>query len=518
MLRESPLVTKTVSELRLMLDRDNLRALPSMHHLCRDMGVSVRTIRAAVRELARQGRLRCSQGRRITVIGRKDSAAPADDHTAAGNRLFALIRARIQAGDYRVNEPLPKSAYFSIEEHVSPNTVSLAFARLRRDGLIYKKGKRWFAGKQPRMKDPAGRDRRRGTVLLITPPTWEMRNFLMSAFLVPFSNPLVHELRSHDILLQLVFFEKGDRSQNAAEEVYPSGVEEIEALVRSLDDGYMGALLYCGWGIPECATAVIRALMNFGKPVIDFDPTDKHQALAKEVVSWGKKRFYHSRFDEISAVRAALQSLADHGHRIVGLPVYTSVDYYDWVSRRVSLIEKCARQCTPEITIIREEQKEKFWRIEMPFDPAHHAEALHKAFDGSAAPSPLLGVDQRRSLRNLLLNNTPSIVNLLNTKGLTAILALNDAVAREIHLWLKYVGMRVPEEISLISFDNSVELYHLPVSTVDFGFSRLGYQVAHFFINDIPISAGPGGDMPGICTVFDKGSIGAPGVRRPLKG
>jgi DNA-binding LacI/PurR family transcriptional regulator len=120
----------------------------------------------------------------------------------------------------------------------------------------------------------------------------------------------------------------------------------------------------------------------------------------------------------------------------------------------------------------------------------------------------------QQSLKALLLANTPSIVNLLSTKGLSALVALNDGMAIEIHLWLKFAGIRVPRDLSIVSFDNAIDYYHLPISTVDFGFARLGYQAAHVFIGDIPVRSGADGDMPGACTVIDKGSIGTPGLRR----
>jgi hypothetical protein len=107
---------------------------------------------------------------------------------------------------------------------------------------------------------------------------------------------LTTELHNRGILLTLAFFEKGERSRNIEEEAFPSGIDEIERLVRSLGDDYLGALLYCGWGVPESAAAVIRMLLGFKKPVADFDPTEKHHALAREVAAWEKPVFYHARF------------------------------------------------------------------------------------------------------------------------------------------------------------------------------------------------------------------------------
>jgi DNA-binding LacI/PurR family transcriptional regulator len=85
----------------------------------------------------------------------------------------------------------------------------------------------------------------------------------------------------------------------------------------------------------------------------------------------------------------------------------------------------------------------------------------------------------------------------------------------------------------MVSFDNSAESVYIPLSTIDFGLPRLGYLAAHIFINDIPVHADHEGNIAGLCTLVDQGSIGpasrhggrgiramlrtGPSVRRPRK-
>ena len=49
-----------------------------------------------------------------------------------------------------------------------------------------------------------------------------------------------------------------------------------------------------------------------------------------------------------------------------------------------------------------------------------------------------------------------------------------------------------------------------PVSTVDYGFERLGYLAAHVFIGDIDVPCGSDGNVGGVCALMDRGSIGKP--------
>jgi DNA-binding LacI/PurR family transcriptional regulator len=94
---------------------------------------------------------------------------------------------------------------------------------------------------------------------------------------------------------------------------------------------------------------------------------------------------------------------------------------------------------------------------------------------------------------------------LLNAK-VTALAGMNDRLAQEEYFWLKLAGIAVPGRISMVSFDNIPESIAFPISTIDFGFGRLGYLAAHAFIGDIPISADRNGSVPGICTLIDRGS------------
>jgi len=494
------LTAKTVRSLLDLIDQQDLSVLPSMHKLARKLGISVWTVRAAVKQLVGQGRLRCSQGRPITVAGR----APDSSASAATTRLSALLERRIVDGEYRVNQPLPKAARIVLEEHVSPNTVAAALVQLRDKELIHKAGKRWIAGPGLSVKQ-SRRTQRFRSVLLLTPLGWESRNFYSTTFITAFSRALVSELHDHGTMLSLAFFDKASGARSAEEGPVPSGVHEIRSYVKALGDDYLGTMIYFGWGIPDSAAEVVRMLTTFGKPILDFDHGDRHQMFSREVASWNKSVWRRCHFDERAAVEVAVQALAERGHSIAGVPVYLS-ESYNWTDHRVSLIKEIAAKAG--IVVETREQKEKFWKYESDFDPGSYSKELLAALLQSGMQAGASPVLQRQSLRSLLLNSTPSLTDLIKTKGLSALIALSDDMAREIYLWLKFAGIRVPESISLVSFDNNVEFYHMPVSTVDFGFARLGYLAAHAFIGDIPVRAGRGGEMPGICTLINKGSIG----------
>jgi DNA-binding LacI/PurR family transcriptional regulator len=99
---------------------------------------------------------------------------------------------------------------------------------------------------------------------------------------------------------------------------------------------------------------------------------------------------------------------------------------------------------------------------------------------------------------------------LLGPGQVTALVALNDLVARELYLWTTYAGIKVPGDLSMVAFDNSFACRHFPVSTIDFGFSRLGYLAAHLLIGDIPVRADRNGNIPARPMLISRGSIAGP--------
>ena len=104
----------------------------------------------------------------------------------------------------------------------------------------------------------------------------------------------------------------------------------------------------------------------------------------------------------------------------------------------------------------------------------------------------------------------PRLKRVAEKTNFTAFIAPNDAFAQEYFFWFSSLGIKIPEDISIVSFDNNLDTHLLPLSTVDFGFQRLGYQAAHLFIGDIGITADSGGTIISRSELIDRGSIAAP--------
>jgi len=487
--------------LRREIHEESLPGDISISRIARRHSVSLHTAWKAVRACAGEGLLTCRQGKKI-ALANQSKAGPA----GAEERLYASIRDGIINGAFRAGFPLPKVNYFVVSEKASPNTICSVFSRLEAGGLVYKRGKSWIVGKKTGPFAPSASASNPPTVLLLTSLDLEWNRFYKFAEIVPFSRMLVSELHDHGIMLSLAFMDKPAQSPAGSELPIPSGEEEIAAHVASLGTGYQGTLVYCGMGPPPSTQPCMTALSRFDKPIVYFDHRDEDRDFFEKMAPLCKGRLYYLHFDESAADRLAVQTLVDLGHRCIGLPV-PQVSGHAWIARRVEHIRGLAGEYQPSPKIVVVEQNEKFWRyFEEEFDLSRYAEYLSAYFADADRRAGAPGIERRQSLRAALVRNTPSLVELFRTRGLTACIALGDFMAREIYLWCVYTGVEVPGRVSLLSFDNNIETNHFPISTIDFGFPRLGYQAAHIFINDIPIP-GRKGDVPGICRLMDRGSL-----------
>jgi len=496
-----PIFLRVAQELRARVNAGFVDEPQSIGSMAKVWGISRCTMRKAVLVLAGDGLVDCTQGR---PIRRKDPNPERTQphYSPAESRFHEIIKSRILDGTYRWGASIPKVNYFIVSDRVSSTTVAAACSRLAGEGLIFKSGKHWIVGNCRRFPSLSDAGSRRPTVLLVFPLGLQWNAYFTHSFVVPYSLSLAEELQQLGRATSMAFINEGESTELQV----PVGAGKIVAFAKSLGDNYCGAHVYFGVQPPAESIDCLRALLKLGEPLVLFDHAGEYENLATGLRTQRKRPFYRCHMDERGAVRLALQSLADAGHTRIGVPFYKG---FTWALHRCALIEDVAKEIHPRPEIIIAEQKETFWRYSGGFDLSQYTRQLESGLQRLPERASE-GTRGRDSLRAKLLAQTPSLIGLLVQQGVTAILALNDGMAREIYLWTRYVGLSVPRDVSIISFDNSVECRNFPVSTIDFGFSRLGYRAAHVFIGDIPVKADRYGNVPGICTLVDRGSIGKP--------
>jgi DNA-binding LacI/PurR family transcriptional regulator len=284
------------------------------------------------------------------------------------------------------------------------------------------------------------------------------------------------------------------------------GINAIAKSIREWGDLYQGAVVLDQYAGAEAMREWADVLGARGKkPVVYFDHTGEHESFTRKELQCGAG-FYRLYLDEKSAVQLAAERLAALGHRTVGvLPV--PHDNHPWVRRRIALLKRTVARDASRLSIIDAEHEEPFWMISPASNPADTAGFQEKLFAavrrGKQRGSGIRSVPSAAEI----LRATPSLGSLIR-KGATAIVGLNDWMAYLYLLWCIATGIDVPGELSLISFDNSRDLRQFPLSSIDFGFGRLGYLAARILCGARPDDPGGAGAIPGICTLADRGSLG----------
>ena len=170
--------------------------------------------------------------------------------------------------------------------------------------------------------------------------------------------------------------------------------------------------------------------------------------------------------------------------RAIGIPdpgssvEETSVKH--WMRKRLGLIRRLAGRFTPPLVCHFVEQNEQsftpcdfndLWRV-----PEPDCREERREF-------PPVSIEPKTE-------ESPSLDYLINQCKVTALVALNDNYARDYYLWLKLNGIRIPQDLSLIGFDNSNVGHPFGLTTVDMGHNYLGHQAAGILTGRIPVPSG----------------------------
>ena len=90
---------------------------------------------------------------------------------------------------------------------------------------------------------------------------------------------------------------------------------------------------------------------------------------------------------------------------------------------------------------------------------------------------------------------------------------VGDEAACRQYAAIRRAGLRIPEDISLISFDNAPWLRPYPISSVDFGTEALGYDAFQLFYKLVSIHIGQKRLLQGRNRLVNRGSLAPPAHR-----
>ncbi len=485
--------------------------IDSVAKIARSHDTSRTTVSQALHELQEKGLVICRRGARTKIAPQfRSSCSGATGEETSVEKFYRSIRSEITDGTLRIGSILPKQQFFIEKECITSTTVTEVFRRLEHEGFLHKKGRRWIVGpfqsESTRSNDTrvhAAVHDSAPVVLIFSPHEVAFREGLINN---PFTSRFVNSFSQE---LMNAGYRKAFQSMGA---VHHKGEPRIQECIREclniiykLDSRYAGALVHPGFRLP-LLDEWLPELRTRGKPVVLFDSSEVAATYTRKNLGLSNTYFRLYR-DEYSDAFLAVKVLVEAGHRRIAFPVFWGGGI-DWVNRRAELTREAALSHPGHPQILVVNQTETFWKGPKCERDGSIQERIEARVDEFTC---MLGqAGSKRSFRKTVIDATPSMKEIVQW-GATGIIAPNDAIAYEYYVWLQTAGIRVPEDISLISFDNAPESETYPISTIDPGFSRLGYLAAHMLIGDIPLNHFSDGNVGGKANLVDRGSIAPPG-------
>lgn len=466
--------------------------LPALRRLCRKYDVSMPTLRKAAGQLRAGGELAFRRGQAPRVPG-TEPALPSSRPDALA-LILSHVRARIGEGDWPVGQPLPKVADLTRQFGASDHTVSRAMGQLERERLIHRRGRGRIVGPAI-VGEAAVQAATQPRFILVVQNSWSTWQGICDADRTErFASAFWGEAERLGIeLLPVVGREDDPYAQ--AYHAYIAGERSVLDYVRARRGRYLGALL-CSSAQDPAGGGVLRwvkALLPFGKPMVFLDH-EAHGVLG----DFRHPLLTQCRPSDAAVVPCAVETLAAYGHRCVGYPVD---DRVPWEVERLDYLERAAATLAPPMRVVRQSRLET-----APLGRALR-ERLHARLRqvSELSPSRLSAV-----LDDVMRNQSWAawVGRLLAEPEITAIVAPHDAVGRNVYEWLSALRVSLPERFSLLSFDNYRGTKALPMTSVDFGFSRLGYCAFHAILRTIPIAADRTGTIWAKPFVAHRASLG----------
>ncbi|MBD3240148.1 MAG: GntR family transcriptional regulator [Chitinivibrionales bacterium] len=528
------------------IEHSTITRLPSMRTLAQRYGVSVTTVHKAVGVLRERGVVDTCRGGRTLVRARQSAvqvplreSPPPDTIT----HVYTRLRERINDGTFRMGHPLPKVAYLASELHVSHHTVTAAYRRLKEENLVHKEGRSWVTGPLI-VRSPSAEFVSQPVIILLESREDFWADMAQRPFFESFCRAFQTEVEAYNVQLVPALFERRGTMPHVA----PAGRSEVFSLIRSLGHRYRGCLLANSSNEVDGLRAWMTDLLAYGRPVVWFDRLKENPRL-----SFSSPQFSRCHESEARAVRLALDHLSSIGHAHAAFACFADEH---WSARRAGIIRDAIRSVRRGISVELSRDTDdifntadiptqvrllKRWYHSLPvvrsavdtlversdelFDMVGERvvdKLKRDRFEGTArllAAMPPVEKRATKAFRELdylrwLIHVTPLLCRALADPRVTALVAPNDTYAHYFCSWLRAGGTAIPEQISVISFDNLWFLQHLSVTSVDFGYGYLGFAAFHSIIQDIAIDKDRQGNIAARPRIVFRGTVAPP--KHPL--
>lgn len=447
--------------------------LPTIAEMARDTGIPVARIHRAVRLFKNRGKLRVRRGAGIELVAPSPARTSEGDGTAAARTHSSLVR-DLRQGVYAPSESLPNPAMLASRYEVHPDTIRKVLRRLHDEGWVRRKGVEWTV--------PVRRGAGSYTehIALVGPgvdPTLALALFPGADALLTALN---EESGRRRVELIPVHLRQDLRPPDSAAArrigealgviLWTYGVHGADSVARLATDAVRR----------QSTVSVLdqRALLPHDGHATGFDPKVRAYSVSQ------------SEHDGADVARHVLQQ----GHRTAAFiaPYARS----PWVQRRHRGCRRVFDQVGPDVRL-------RFMPIAlntMAEETSVLVEEYHDWLEAKGfpvqpdAPPPhsphiLAALQGTRQYGNNDITRRalePVFEEALADRAITVWICVNDDVAlHALHFLIRH-GIKVPQDLSLVSFDDSRLAMHYRFSSYNFNVRGLVSELIDWLLHGNP--------------------------------
>jgi len=503
-------IAAAVEQVRKHLGGPPGSALPPVRVLAASAGVSHPTMLRALHLLAGQGLLVVRQGRRCTISADPAAAgalaqSPAAAITARPQRHDEIrwqILRDINAGLYQPGEPLPIPKEMCNRYGVCHRTLSTALQRLVEQGLIERQRRRYRL-LQPRVARP-------GSTIMLFARGDESGSL---AFYAPGEQErfrtLERECAQRGLRLHVArcFF-------RGLQMLYQGEEQGLVGALRPDDESILGFMVWAGDLAERVHDLLPAVLPKYGRPIAVLNSWRPRPGRVVHASGAITRHFAYA--TGITPGRDVGRYLFSLGHtRIAYISTHSDME---WSQNRYAGLCAAMAECDPGCVVRQFAVPFEFEQVTVVESSAAVSRSLR-----AAATMALRGVTTLAARREALLIRERELLRSLRDREIlrarvarllgqaagvaeaTVWVGDNDGTALDALDYLRAHGRRVPEDVSVIGFDDEIDASLRGLTSYNFNGSAAVRAALQHLTDPFhgPASVGPGApfEVPGFVTV-----------------
>ena len=456
--------------------------LPPDRELGARWGLSSITVQRTLAKLRDEGQVIRIPGKGTFTPG-KDSPGDQAMETKAGiprdtavEHLTKSMVRMIAEGVYRKGKPLPPVKYIRNHFKVSSETVTLTYQNLERLGYVEKIGKSYWVGTIDR--------------LLSEKPRREV-------FFIRFDSADFASIFNSDPIA--LAFQKMERElYHSGYFLHPEKASNLDALAREWDrtGRYPAGVVF--YAVDASHLPFLRAFFarspeirkNRVRVLIHAQNNDLSELTAHANVFSGGNV-------ETDMARVIAHYLLGRGFREANFCVHASELAERWRANFFLKIALSIQSVIPDFKLRFVVQREAGAERDPDFFQSLGSE--YRKYLEAKYPAANM-----RHLEENVTFSSDVFESCSRHPGAKLWIMSRDSMAAEGLQWLQSRGIRVPQDMSVIGFQNDPRFYHLGISTCGPDWDSMGYTMAHALVGDVKLARSKKGFLKVRCHMVDK--------------